>query len=239
MAHLHIFLCKHSFSTPSVWLNPGPGWGPGPAIWAVAMLTIAPLKLWSIEYYNRTARQAGQAAKDAAAANGGLGEYYCEHDTRAPVWMVAGDAHTAAELVGLTDEQRAGGLADLDVVARWMDAGIAPNGGARGRRFAEGDNHGFDLTFCAPKSVSLLRAFGDDVVAKAVLDAHNAGGVKEALEYIHQHAGYTRVHNNVTGKKDLQRLPGLVAAAYQHETSRAGDPHLHTHVNVPNKQARF
>ncbi|KDE96664.1 ATPase AAA [Mycolicibacterium aromaticivorans JS19b1 = JCM 16368] len=201
------------------------------------MLTIAPLKLWSIEYYNRTARQAGQAAKDAAAANGGLGEYYCEHDTRAPVWMVAGDAHTAAELVGLTDEQRAGGLADLDVVARWMDAGIAPNG-ARGRRFAEGDNHGFDLTFCAPKSVSLLRAFGDDVVAKAVLDAHNAG-VKEALEYIHQHAGYTRVHNNVTGKKDLQRLPGLVAAAYQHETSRAGDPHLHTHVNVPNKQARF
>lgn len=201
------------------------------------MLTIAPLKLWSIEYYNRTAREAGQAAKDAAAANGGLGEYYSEQDTRAPVWTVVGDAHTAAELVGLTDEQRAGGLADLDVVARWLDAGIAPNG-ARGRRFAEGDNHGFDLTFCAPKSMSLLRAFGGDVLQKAVLDAHNLG-VKEALEYVQQHAGYTRVHNNVTGKKDLQRLPGLVAAAYQHETSRAGDPHLHTHVIVPNKQARF
>lgn len=25
---------------------------------------------------------------------------------------------------------------------------------------------------------------------------------------------------------------------YQHETSRAGDPHLHTHVLVPNRQAR-
>lgn len=34
------------------------------------------------------------------------------------------------------------------------------------------------------------------------------------------------------------RLPGLVAVAYQHETSRAGDPHLHTHVLLPNKQPR-
>lgn len=202
----------------------------------VPVLTCSPLKLWSIDYYNRTAREAGQAAKDAATANGGLGEYYSEHDTRAPVWMVAGDAPAAAELVGLTEEQRAGGLADLDVVQRWLDDGIAPNG-ASGRRFAAGDNHGIDMTFCAPKSLSLLRAYGDDVVQKAVLDAHQTG-VREALEYVHQHAGYTRVHNKITGKKDLQRLPGLVAAAYQHETSRAGDPHLHTHVIVPNKQAR-
>src|SRR5271168_4892410 len=52
------------------------------------------------------------------------------------------------------------------------------------------------------------------------------------------HAGYTRVHNPVTGEKDLVRLPGLAAIAYQHETSRCGDPHLHTHVIVPNRQAR-
>lgn len=201
------------------------------------MLTCSPLKLWSINYYNRTAEAAGQAAKDTADSGGGLGEYYSEHDTRAPVWTVVGDAHTAADLVGLTDEQSAGGLADLETVARWLDEGIAPNG-ARGRAFGPKDNHGVDLTFCAPKSVSLLRAFGSDVVQKAVLDAHNAG-VKAALEYLHQHAGYTRVHNKVTGMKDLQRLPGLVTVAYQHETSRAGDPHLHTHVIAPNKQARF
>lgn len=29
-----------------------------------------------------------------------------------------------------------------------------------------------------------------------------------------------------------------MAIAYQHETSRCGDPHLHTHVIVPNRQAR-
>jgi len=38
--------------------------------------------------------------------------------------------------------------------------------------------------------------------------------------------------------KDLQQLPALVAIAYQHETSRCGDPHLHTHVIVPNRQPR-
>ena len=58
------------------------------------------------------------------------------------------------------------------------------------------------------------------------------------MDYLHQHAGYTRVHNPLTGKKDLQRLPGLAAIAYQHETSRCGDPHLHTHVILPNRQAR-
>ena len=98
--------------------------------------------------------------------------------------------------------------------------------------------HGFDLTFCAPKSVSLVRALRtDDVVAKAIADAHTTA-LAEAMEYLAAHAGYTRVHNPRTGEKDLVRLPGLVAVAYQHETSRCGDPHLHTHVIVPNRQAR-
>ena len=94
------------------------------------------------------------------------------------------------------------------------------------------------MTFCAPKSVSLVRALRtDDVVAKAIADAHTTA-LSEAMEYLAAHAGYTRVHNPHTGEKDLVRLPGLVAVAYQHETSRCGDPHLHTHVIVPNRQAR-
>ena len=201
------------------------------------MLTIAKLRQWSVRYYNDTSRAALNAALDRRSANGGLGEYYTEGETRGAVWMVAGDAERVAGLVGLSAEQRAGGVADLDAVARWLDDGVAP-GGASGRRFAERHNHGFDLTFCAPKSVSVLRAVDTaGVVSKAVAEAHTAG-IAAALEYLHRHAGYTRVHNPVTGMKDLQRLPGLVAAAYQHETSRAGDPHLHTHVLVPNRQAR-
>jgi TrwC relaxase len=68
--------------------------------------------------------------------------------------------------------------------------------------------HGFDLTFCAPKSVSLVRAVrGDDVIEKAVIDAHTTA-LTEAMEYLAQYAGYTRVHNSQTGEKDLVRLPG-------------------------------
>jgi conjugative relaxase-like TrwC/TraI family protein len=201
------------------------------------LLTISKLKRWSINYYIDTATTAERATSDLQRANGGLGEYYSEHETRTPVWLCTGDARTAAKLVGLSDAQRAGGVDDAGVVARWLDDGVAP-GGARGRAFGERGVHGFDLTFCAPKSVSLLRALrADEVGAKAFATAH-ATALAEAMEYLAAHAGYTRVHNAVTGEKDLVRLPGLVAIAYQHETSRCGDPHLHTHVIVPNRQAR-
>jgi conjugative relaxase-like TrwC/TraI family protein len=201
------------------------------------MLTISKLKRWSINHYIDTATAAEHAARDVARAGGGLGEYYSERETRTPVWLLAGDTRTVATLVGLTDAQRAGGDADAGLVARWLDDGIAPNG-AHGRAFGERGVHGFDLTFCAPKSVSLVRSLRtDDVMAKAIADAHTTA-LSEAMEYLAAHAGYTRTHSPRTGEKDLVRLPGLAAIAYQHETSRCGDPHLHTYVIVPNRQAR-
>jgi conjugative relaxase-like TrwC/TraI family protein len=205
--------------------------------WVGQVLTISKLKRWSINYYIDTARTAQTASRDLARAGGGLGEYYSEHETRTPTWLLAGDTRSTAALVGLTDAQRAGGEVGAELVARWIDDGIAPNG-AQGRALGERGVHGFDLTFCAPKSVSLVRALrADDVVTKAIADAHTTA-LAEAMEYLSAHAGYTRIHNPRTGEKDLVRLPGLAAIAYQHETSRCGDPHLHTHVIVPNRQAR-
>lgn len=203
------------------------------------MLTISRLSRWSVNYYNDTANAAQAAAMDRQAAGGGLGEYYAEHETRVPRWVVVGDKAAVGELTGLDGAAVQGGFADTAVAARWLDDGIAPNGAA-GRAFTEASVHGFDLTFAAPKSVSLmraLRAMGDDRAEKAILGAHEAG-IEAAMAYLHEHAGYTRVHNPATGYKDLQRLPGLVGTAYQHETSRCGDPHLHTHVLVPNRQVR-
>ena len=147
------------------------------------MLTIAKLKRWSINYYNDTARAAGQAAKNAQKANGGLGEYYSESETREPVWLLVGDFTSAAKLAGLSDTERTGGTADPDVAARWLDDGVAPSG-ACGRAFGLGSVHGFDLTFCAPKSVSLLRGVGgSDVTEKAVAQAHLTA-IREAMEYL-------------------------------------------------------
>jgi conjugative relaxase-like TrwC/TraI family protein len=201
------------------------------------MLTLSPMKHRSVGYYNNTAKAAAAAEMDRRKAGGGLGEYYTEGETRAPTWLGVGDTTTLADLTGLSTSDLAGGEADMDVVERWLDDGIAPNE-ASGRAFGETSVHGFDLTFCAPKSVSLLRALStDDVLVKALTEAHHTA-VRAGMEYLSAHAGYTRVHNPITGEKDLVRLPGLVAAAYQHETSRAGDPHLHSHVLLFNKQAR-
>jgi conjugative relaxase-like TrwC/TraI family protein len=205
--------------------------------WVGQVLAISKLKRWSINYCIGTARTAQAASLDLARAGGGLGEYYSEHETRTPTWLLTGDTHITAKLVGLTDVQQAGGEADAELVAHWLDDGITPSG-ARGRAFGQRGVHGFDLTFCAPKSVSLVRALrGDDVLTKAIADAHTTALV-EAMQYLTAHAGYTRIHNARTGEKDLVRLPGLAAIAYQHETSRCGDPHLHTHFIVPNRQAR-
>jgi hypothetical protein len=145
------------------------------------VLTIAKLKRWSINYYIDTAAAAERAAGELARAGGGLGEYYSERETRTPVWLLAGDTRSVATLVGLTDTQRAGGDADVGLVAGWLDDGIAPNG-AHGRAFGERGVHGFDLTFCAPKSLSLVRALRtDDVMAKAIADAHTTA-LAEAME---------------------------------------------------------
>ncbi|WP_192726460.1 MobF family relaxase [Mycobacterium sp. OAS707] len=200
------------------------------------MLTISRLTKSSINYYNDTADAAKQAAMDRQSANGGLAEYYSEGETRIPTWLVVGDKEAIGRTTGLSEAAMEGGDADVDDARVWLDYGTAPNG-ALGRAFTEKSIHGFDLTFAAPKSVSLIRALTDDIAEKILATAHTKA-VHAAMTYLKQHAGYTRVHNPITDTKDLQRLPGLVAIAYQHETSRCGDPHLHTHVIVPNRQPR-
>jgi hypothetical protein len=97
--------------------------------------------------------------------------------------------------------------------------------------------HAFDCTIAAPKSVSLMRALTDSTTEK-VMGAANKVAAQAAFDYLGEHAGYTRVTNSLTGKVELQKLPGLVGAAFQHETSRDGDPHLHLHLIVFNRQPR-
>jgi conjugative relaxase-like TrwC/TraI family protein len=89
---------------------------------------------------------------------------------------------------------------------------------------------GFDLVFGAPKSVSLLHALGDEETRLAVVQAH-AAAWQAALSYLEAEACVTRRGRNGVIR---ERASGFVAAAYQHRTSRAQDPHLHTHVLVAN-----
>jgi conjugative relaxase-like TrwC/TraI family protein len=90
---------------------------------------------------------------------------------------------------------------------------------------------GYDLTFSPVKSVSTLWAVADPPVAAAIERAHQAA-VQDALTFIEKHALFTR-----TGPQGIRQVNvrGLVAAAFTHRGSRAGDPDLHTHVAVANK----
>ena len=89
---------------------------------------------------------------------------------------------------------------------------------------------GFDLTFSAPKSVSVLFGLGDAETRSAVRNAHDAA-VLEALGYLERSAAAVR---RGRGGATVETASGLVAAAFRHRTSRAGDPQLHTHVLVAN-----
>jgi TrwC relaxase len=87
-----------------------------------------------------------------------------------------------------------------------------------------------DLTFSAPKSVSVLFAVADDLLAPAVVDAHEEE-VDAALGYLEREACFTR--RGHAGAEHV-RGGGFVAASYRHRMSRAGDPQSHTHVVVGN-----
>jgi conjugative relaxase-like TrwC/TraI family protein len=90
---------------------------------------------------------------------------------------------------------------------------------------------GYDLTFSPVKSVSTLWALAEPAVAAQIEKAHGAA-VDDALAFIEQHALFSRTGANGVRQVNVQ---GLVAAAFTHRDSRAGDPDLHTHVAVANK----
>jgi conjugative relaxase-like TrwC/TraI family protein len=87
-----------------------------------------------------------------------------------------------------------------------------------------------DLTFSAPKSVSVLAAIGDDELARELIVAHEQA-LRAALSYLED----TSVHvRRGAGGERVQNGGGLIAVAYRHRMSRALDPQLHTHVVAAN-----
>ena len=88
-----------------------------------------------------------------------------------------------------------------------------------------------DLTFAAPKSVSLQALVGGD---EAVIRAHDlavARAVSAAEERV-------QARKTVKGKHRIENTRNLVVAKFRHETSRERDPHLHTHALVLNLTRR-
>src|SRR5450830_1443589 len=108
---------------------------------------------------------------------------------------------------------------------------VPPDGAAQPGRRSRRAVVGFDLTFTAPKSVSVLWALADGATRATVYAAHGAA-LASTLRFVERAVVRTRVGEG--GRRQV-RTRGMVAAAFDHWDTRAGDPNLHTHVVVANK----
>ena len=104
---------------------------------------------------------------------------------------------------------------------------------ARNTRAATTAVAGYDVTFSPVKSVSTLWAVAPLEVATIIEAAHDAA-VADALAFLEERAAFTRTGHDGIAQVDTT---GLIAAAFTHRDSRAGDPDLHTHVAISNKVA--
>lgn len=115
--------------------------------------------------------------------------------------------------------------ADMDAVRQ----GKLPDGSDLSRMVNGVNKHrsGYDLTFSAPKSVSVMALVGED---RRFIEAHNraVAVVMQEVEKL--------VSARITeeGKTETVLTGNMVAALYNHDTSRDLDPQLHTHALVFN-----
>ncbi|MEO2089563.1 MAG: MobF family relaxase, partial [Gemmataceae bacterium] len=150
-------------------------------------------------------------------------DYYLNGGEPPGQWLGKG-----AEHLGLTEE------VDKTVFKRLL-RGFSPDGAQPLVQGAGGSRHqaGWDLTFTSPKSVSAIWSQADPVTRRAIQEAQTAA-VREAVDYLQDAAALTR-----RGRGGQAREPTkLVVATFEHGTSRAQDPHLHTHCLVLNVGVR-
>ena len=172
-------------------------------------------------------------ASIGAVASPSQGAHYYERDgyyakdspehRAASAWAGRGAAELGLE-----------GPVDPDTFSQVL-AGEVPDGSGQrlGRRIGQGKIHhrpGRDLTFSAPKSVSLAALVGGD---DRIVDAHDRA-VKKSLGWFEKNVAETRVQDATTGQMVRTRNQKTVIATFRHETSRNLDPALHTHSVIAN-----
>ena len=111
--------------------------------------------------------------------------------------------------------------------------GWVPGTEIRLGRLREGEHDhrpGWDITFSAPKSVSLEGlVMGDRRVIRAHDDA-----VRATLKWIETDLLQTRGWDPITRQRPRVAADGMIVAGFRHLASRSGDPQLHTHCVLAN-----
>ena len=126
------------------------------------------------------------------------------------------------------------GAVEPETFRQVLEGKVPDGSGAElGRRGKDGEilhRPGRDLTFSAPKSVSIAALVGGDV---RIVEAHDRA-VKATLAWVEKNVAETRMKDPVTGQMVRAGGQKIVAATFRHDTSRNLDPQLHTHAVVAN-----
>lgn len=165
-------------------------------------------------------KSAGQAASYFAQAD----DYYRGTEHAPTAWHGQGAA--ALGLAGAVD-----GKAFTDLLA-----GKMPDGQQLGRVGKDGEiehKPGWDMTFSAPKSVSIMALVAEDA---RLIDAHERA-VRETLSWLEKEAAVTRVKER-GGEAKIAATGKLITATFRHATSREQQPQLHTHSVIINATLR-
>lgn len=144
-------------------------------------------------------------------------DYYSEGGLSPSEWQGAG-----AEALGLSGEVDREQFRDL------LDGKVA---GEQLGTYRDGQlehRPGWDVTLSAPKSVSIMAEVAGD---RRLIAAHSEA-VRTAMVHVEKHMAATRVRDGGTVTREA--TGNLVVASFQHGTSRAQDPQLHTHNVIMN-----
>ena len=161
--------------------------------------------------------------------------YYAAHGTPPGTWLGAG-------LTGLNNGEglTAGSFVTPVQMERLFANGEDPTTGSplgqsphvyTGRADRRRPVAGFDCTFTAPKSVSVLWALADDTTREAIYECHRRA-ITDVLALIERDVARTRIGTNGAAQVDVA---GVIAAGFDHWDSRENDPNLHTHVVIANR----
>jgi conjugative relaxase-like TrwC/TraI family protein len=158
----------------------------------------------------------------------GAGRYYTEH---LPSYYLDGDEPPGRWWGRSAGDLGLAGQIDPEAFVAVMAGHEPATGRDLGRSYGDESVRGYDATFSAPKSVSVLFALGNDEVRDQVLAAHDRA-VEAVLGWIETHA-HTRMRHR--GHVMCVDAEGIMVAVFRQHTSRRLDPQLHTHAVIANR----
>lgn len=167
----------------------------------------------------------------ASVSSGQAARYYSEKDNyysnEAGQWQGKG-----AEILGLQGEVNKDDFLNLlegkDLNGNQVvQSGIGDHKGER--------RAAVDLTFSAPKSVSILAEVVGGEKGEEIIEAHNSA-VSQTLEYIE--GNYAQARQYEDGRVNRVDTDNLLIGVFRHNISRELDPQLHTHAVVINQTVR-